>query len=143
MRRLIFLFIIFLFTAVSPFIFLSFYAKPGDSKIKQNCDCIWGIKSITVEGSAVIVEFQQTYHMAYFRQKNGKTIEINKVIPFVLNIGEALELIGDHEGESITLKTINAKFAYLVVTDEHHPPPGIGSVQKHTLKCEIFEKWEK
>ncbi len=143
MQKPVFLFIIFLAVSILPLNFLNTYAKEADSKIKQNCNCIWGIKSITVDSSFIIIDFQKTYHMAYCRKKNGETIEINKEIPFSLNPGETLELIGDHEGERITLKAIKGKYAHLVVTGEHRPPPGIGPLQKHTLKCEVFEKWEK
>jgi len=140
MRKLLFLFIIFLTTNLS---FLSARAELVDSKINKNCDSIWGIKSIIVDNNTIIVEFQRTYHMAYCRQKDGGVVGIDKENPSSLNIGETLELIGDHERELIKLRSIKGKTAFLYVTNEHRPPPGVGRPKRHTIECEILEKWEK
>ncbi|MDD4182274.1 MAG: hypothetical protein PHT53_00415 [Candidatus Omnitrophica bacterium] len=140
MRKLLFLFIIFLTTHLS---FLNARAETVGNKVNQGCDCIWGIKSIIVDNNTIIVEFQRTYHMAYCRQKDGGVVGIDKEIPFSLNVGETLELIGDHERELIKLRGIKGETASLYVTNEHRPPPGVGRPKRHTIECEILEKWKK
>ncbi len=106
---------------------------------QENCSEIWGIESITVKETHVILKFGPPTQVGDINNRILFTTVEDFAKPVTLNIGQTVNWgDGDHAFYSLKLIKIIGKNAVVAITEKHRPPAThLHLKYKKTRKCVI------
>ena len=111
-----------------------------------SCGDIWCVQSIIVRADSILIEFDTNlggFQIIHMIENDGTVIPLEYGSLFILEIGKKIGWgDGDHVSTSIALEDIKDNVAFVIIGDEHRPPPSLKHLEYSKFrKCKIYLKW--